>query len=193
MINKILSKIRSIIQGSSKSTYESFTATSSKTFPVAQDNVEEITQITVNGTAITESDYSYDENSQTVTINAGKVSSGDVVIIYFDYTRYSDTELIDYIESALIYMDSYSYPIHFDIGSGDTEIFPIPKQKEQNLISMIASIIIQPDFSEYRTSSVVVRYPRQLDKENRIERLIAHFKMSREGISGVIDMLGSDF
>ena len=195
MFLKLRTKIRNILQDLSKSSFESFTATASKTFTLAQDNVEKITEITVSGTSIMESgdNYSYEENSQTVTIDADSVAVNNIVIIYFNYQKYSDSELDSYILSALTYLDAYSYPINFCASSGNIDIYPTPKQKEQNLISMIASIIIKPDWNSYRTSSVSVNYPNRLSKEEKIEQLISRFKFSREGITGIIELDGSSY
>lgn len=193
MIAKLLTKLRAILQDSSQSTLESFTATASRTFAIAQDNVEEITEITVNGTAIASTVYDYDDSSQTVTIDEGSVAATDVVIIYFDFNKYSDTVLTDYLRSALIFMDVYTYPISFIISSGDVEIYPIPKVKEQSLIAIIASILVKPNYSEYRTSSILVKIPIKLTKEERIEKLISMFKFSKTGCSGIIELRGENF
>jgi len=193
MIAKLLTKLRAILQDSSQSSLESFTATNSKTFTIAQDNVEEITEITVNGTAIASAVYDYEDSSQTVTIDEGSVAATDVVIIYFDYTKYSDTVLIDYLRAALSFMDVYIYPISFLFFCNDGDIFPIPKVKEQSLIIIIASILIKPNYSEYRTSSILVKTPVKLSKEERIEKLISMFKFSKIGCTGVIELRGENF
>jgi len=193
MITKLLTKLRVILQDNSQSSFESFTATASRTFTITQDNVVEITEVTVAGTAIASSEYSYNSGSQTITIDEGKVSVNDSVIIYFDYTKYSDTVLTDYLRSALSYMDVYTYPISFIIESNDGDVFPIPNVKEQNLISMVASILVKPDYSEYRTSTILIRYPRTKTKEEKIEQLISRFKFSKEGYSGVIELFGENF
>jgi hypothetical protein len=189
MFDKIRERIRQIILDNSKSTFETFIATDSNIFSISQDNIIDVTNITVNGISIGNA-YSLDGNN--VTLESGTFSTNDVVIIYFDYTKWSDSELDSYILSTLTYLDSYTYPISFIAESGNLNIYPIPNRKEQSLISLIASILIQPNFSQYQTSSVNVRYPRTMTKEERIEKLISKFKFSKEGISGIIDMLGSE-
>ena len=82
-------------------------------------------------------------------------------------------------------MDANNYHPHFDVTG--TDLFPIPTPREQNLIAMICKIIINPNWSEYRTATVTIRYPRTLNKDDKIRKLVAWFKLSM-GIVGTIDL-----
>jgi hypothetical protein len=189
MFARIRQKIRNVLQDNSRSTFETFTATDSLSFDIAQENVIQVTSVTVNGTAIL--DYSY--ANQKVDIESGGCSANDVVIVYYSYHRWSDTELDGYILSALYTLDCYSYPKSFVAESGNDEIYPIPTKPEQNLIATIASILINPNMSSYRTSSVSISYPNKISKEEKIEKLIARFKMDKLGIGDIIEEEGEDF
>jgi hypothetical protein len=191
MLSQINTNIRAILQDSSKTGTETFIASGS-TFTISQPNADTVINILVNGNALESGDFSYDSTSQIVTIESGSVVTGNAVIIIYTYTKYSDTELNDYIRSALVYMDVYTYPIHFDIGSGNIEIYPIPLPKEQSLIAMIVSVLIKPDWSQYRTATVSIVYPRTMEKDIKIERLISKFKMSKMGIVGTINLTGEN-
>ena len=77
MLSTLRDKIRDAIQDNEQSDTEAFIAGSGDTFTIAQENVSEVTSITVGGNALESGDYSYDSTSQIVTIESGGVSSGD--------------------------------------------------------------------------------------------------------------------
>lgn len=191
MLSQLRTKIKAVIKDNSKTGTETYTA-SGRSFTITQTNATSVTSVTVNGTVLAINKYDYILDSQIVTIAVNSVKDEDAVIINYVYTKYSITELNDYIRSTLIFMDCYTYPIHFDIESGDTEIYPIPTVKEQNLIIMIACILIQPDYAQYSVPGITIRYPRTLTKERRIELLVAKFKRDTGGIVGVIEINGDD-
>jgi hypothetical protein len=194
MVTQIIAKIRAVLQDAEQSGVETYEA-SGDTFVIAQENASEITSVSVDGSAISSGDYSYDVSSQTVEIESGHVATGDVVIISYKYTKYSDDELTNFIKTALIYLSDYLYTPSaaitdeiFDVESGDEDIAPIPTAKEQNLISTIVGILINPDWTQYRTSSIQVIYDHsnKLSREQKIEKLIARFKRDGAGIAGVV-------
>jgi len=192
LIDRLIVQLRAVIVDNIKTGRQTYTA-AGRSFILSQSNITTISSVTVSGSILSPSLYTYNENSQEVTINVGSVVNGNAVIISFNYNKYSSTELVDYLRSALVYMDVYSYVPHFDISSGDIEIYPYPENKEQNLIIIIASILIKPDYSEYRTPTINVKYPRIMQKEDRIEQTIKRFARSGVGIVGTINLLGSDF
>ena len=118
--------------------------------------------------------------------DSGEVSSGDIVIIYYTYNKYSNTELDSSIDSALSYMDVNEYNPHYK--RDDSDFYPEPTDKERNLIAIVASILLKPNYSKYILSNVRVEYPRSLSKEKRISKLISRFKRSKEGITSVIKL-----
>jgi len=185
-INKIETKIRSTVEDKLRTDTEVYEAGSGRTFTIACSNVQAVTSVAVNGTTLATNLYTY--ASQTVTINVGSVASGNVVSITFTYYKYSTAELLDFIKSALVYLDSYNYSIHFDLSADETEVYPIPQVKEQSLIVMVASILIRPDFVSYSTGTVSVRYPNKLSKEERIEKLILKFSHDRIGCNTILDL-----
>jgi hypothetical protein len=187
VIKKIRKKLRNLIEDNSKSDSETFVWTSGDTLTLATDNVDSITKITVNGIETT--NYTYDSSSQTVTFNSGEVSANDTVIVYFNYYKYSNTELVGYIKSALNYLDIYQYSPHFEVVSGDEEIYPIPTLEEISLIAMVASILIKPNWSRYSLGAggITVQFPRTRDKDTKIKAVINSFKRS-SGIIGILNL-----
>jgi len=74
----------------------------------------------------------------------------------------------------------------FEIENGD--IFPAPDNRSMDLIAIVSSILIKPDYSEYRLPNVTVRYPKTMDKEEKIEKLVNRYKFGL----GVMDVLSWD-
>ena len=64
-------------------------------------------------------------------------------------------------------------------------IHPNPDNKTEDLIAIIASILINPNYSEYRLPNRTVRYPRTMDKETKIQKIVSRFQMGL-GISEII-------
>ncbi len=192
MVTQIIAKIRAVLQDNSLTSFESYSA-SGNSFVIAQENATAVNSVTVAGTTISSGEYDYDISSQTVTIDSGSVATGDAVIINFSYYKYSDDELINYIKTAIIYMGDYNYNPIFEVTSGEEDIYPIPDKKEQNLIATIVGILINPDWSSYRTSSIQVVYPNKMTKDEKIEKLVSRFKRTAEGIGGIINLAGNEY
>lgn len=191
MLSKLRTLLRASLQDVSKTFTETFTA-SGRTFSLTESNASSISSVSVSGTVIASNKYSYNSIAQTVTIDDDSVDDGDAVIISGVYTKYSSTELTNYIRTALLYMDINNYGINFSIDSGDTELYPIPQSKEQSLIVIIATILVQPDWQEYRTATVTIRYPRTMTKDEKIAKIIAKFAMSKVGWTGLLELDGED-
>jgi hypothetical protein len=173
MITKLIIRLRNLIEDKVHTDYMVAVATDVRTFDIIQENVSEVTGITVNGVSLTLSDYSYDAVKQIVTINSGKVVVTDIVNIYYKYYKYSNSELLNYIESALDFLSMYNYASNYMLSTDETSLYPIPNRKDQSIIIMIASILIKPDYNEKKLLNMSVKYPRNLSKEQVIERLIS--------------------
>lgn len=192
MITKIRNLLRNLIKDNSQTDSQTYTAGSGRTFVIDQSNASAVSSVTVAGSALAGANYSYTVATQTVTIAVGSVSSGDSVVIYYTYTKYSNSELLAYLQSALSWMDAFNYSPHYELSTDETELYPIPEWREQNLIAIIASILINPEHSEKRLPNLTVRYPRTQPKEKVIEKLIAKFKMCKEGVIGAVDLTVGD-
>jgi len=186
MISKLQTKVRNLIQDNDQTTTESFIAGAGRTFTISQENATTVNQVTVAGTALGSGDYTYNSTTQVVTIASGSVASTDAVTIYYTFNKYSNAELLAYIKSALDWMATFNYHPYFDVYNSDADIAPIPERNEQSLISMICYVLIQPDYTEYRLPQITVKYEARLPKEQKIEKIIAKFKMCKEGFSGTI-------
>lgn len=183
----LYTKIRALVNDApAKSDYETFVYSNDSTFDLSEDNIQSITKVTKNGSTLGSGDYSYDSITNELTITA-TLTANDVIIVKYTFTKYSDSELTEYITAALVWLSIYSYcEEDYEVETGD--IYPTPDNKTLDLICIIASILINPSYSEYRLPNVTVRYPRTMTKENRIKKLIHEYKFQ----DGVVDTLEWD-
>lgn len=106
-----------------------------------------------NGIQINSADFSYDADTNQVTISF--VTSGfsltinDIIVItYSYYKKYSDNEIQDFLTSALSYFAQHQYKKIFEINE-DNEVVAIndinPEPNEFYFIAIIAAILIDPE------------------------------------------------
>ena len=180
-------KIRALVNDMVTTEPETFTYTNSAVFTLAEDNIESIVQVTKNGVALGSGEYSFDSSTNELTVSpdtGDELANGDVIIVKYTYYKYSTDELDEWIRASLVWMSVFSASeTDFEMENGD--IFPTPNNRTLDLICLIASILIKPDWSEYRLPTLTVRYNKRISKEDRIEKLIEKFT---EGI-GVMDVL----
>jgi len=186
MLSNIKTKIRSLIFDLSKSDVEVFTYSISDIFTLQEANIIEVTQVDKEGVALTSGQYSYDSTLNQVDVSESLVSN-DVITVYYTFYKYSDTELTEYIRASLVWISYFGYN-ETDYELETTYISPTPENKTLDLIALIASILIKPDYSEYRLPNLTVKYPRTICKEDRIEKLISRFQYGL----GVLDTLDFD-
>lgn len=172
-MTEIIDKIRALVSDLQKTTYQTFIYVTSSVFKIATPNAT-ATSVLVNGSASGVL-YTYDADSQEVTISSS-LSAGDVILINFSYYSYSETEIKAYIKSALVYLSIHSYTADEDYEVEGDEIYPIPSNKDEDIISLIASILIKPNYSHYSTATVTVRYPKSVDKDTKIESLLQRIR-----------------
>jgi len=165
--------IRGLIEDFEKSDVEPFEYTTGDTiFILNENNIDEVTSVSINGIALESGQWSYADGEVTIADESGIISSGDIVSIKYIYYKYSDTELNGYILSALAYLNVIE-EINYKIDSDD--IYPTPSSRLENLICLIAGILIKPNYSQYRLPNLTVSYPTKLDKDEKIQRLIDRY------------------
>jgi len=187
-IETLRAKIRALVNDIIKSDKESFTYTNPAIFTLAEENIESITQVTKNGVPLGLGEYSFDSELYEVEItpNTGNdLVNGDVIIIYYTYYKYSTTELDEWIKASLVWMSVFDASENdFELENGD--IFPTPDNRTLDLIVLIASILIKPDWTQYILPTLTVRYSHRISKEDRIEKLINRFTLGL-GVSNVLE------
>ena len=183
MVTKIRQKIRALVSDFSLSGAETFTYATSSIFTIAQDNIT-ISEVTVNGdtSGIT---YTFSSTTNKVTISS-TLSSNDVIEVDYTYNKYSNSELDEYIRAALVWISIFSpYTDDFEIESGNI-IVPTPDNRMCDLVSIIASILINPDYNQYKLPTMNVIYGGRIPKEDKIEKLLAKYNFGL-GVAELIE------
>lgn len=161
--------------------YDSFTG---NIFTLSENNINDIIDVLKNGTSMGSALWSYNNGKVEIEVGSGDaLSDGDVAEVeYTHYPQFSDTEITEAIRASLAWISLYNYKT-FDL---DTDIMPTPSTRDINLISIIVSILLKPDYTKYKTSSLEINFPGNASKEDRIKFVIYSF-ISNAGICGVID------
>ncbi|KKM16270.1 hypothetical protein LCGC14_1687510 [marine sediment metagenome] len=175
MLSQIITKVRALIADLVSSDFQIFTYTTSSIFTLAQSNIGSITKVEQNGATLDSGDYSWDSTTNKLTITAS-LTVGDIIVITFTYYKFSDTEIQANIRSSLVYMSVYSYSADEDYEMETNDIYPTPGNKDTDVMALIASIIIKPIWTEYRTPTILVRYNRNSDKDEIIKKIIFQAK-----------------
>lgn len=184
MISDIKTKIRAIIGDFSKVDFQVFSYTTSNIFSLIEQNITDINEVLVNGSALESgADYSWSTTTNKITITGVTFVVDDNIEVNYDFNQYSDTELTEYIRAALVWLSVLEFG-EYEING--TEIYPQPSKKDENLIALVASILIKPNYISYKLPNVAVTYPENSSKEERIQDLISAFKYGT-GVVGVVD------
>ena len=184
MIEKIRTKLRGLIGDLEKSTSQAFTYSSSKLFTLTEPNANSITKVTVNGEELgSGQSYTFDSSTNIVTF-VGDLEENDIVQVYFKYYDYSDTELDGNISSALVWLSVLHYR---DFELEDEKITPTPQNRETDLIALVASILMKPNYSRYSLPNLTVTCPETMDKDTKIKKIVTVYKRNY-GIAETIDI-----
>jgi hypothetical protein len=187
----VIEKLRNLIgdllitTGRDTFTYESIT--SSKIFTLTESNVS-VSSIVVlkNGVVWAGTNYSYSSTTGKITVTGTLVAGDSLEVDYSYYQKYSDTELQGFIRAAISYLVVEKYGC-FAIKPPDI-IFPTPNESEENLIAVIASILIKGDVVSYRTPEITINFEKSDSKEKKIHKFVRQFKKTY----GVLDYIKYD-
>lgn len=155
----------------------------SNIFTLPEENATAVSDVRVNGVSSGVS-YSYNSSTNKVTITSALSSGDSIEIDYSYYSNYSESEIKKYIRSALLHLSTKNY---FDFTVENEIIYPAPLKKEQNLIAMIASVLIKPDNNSYSLPDIRITVPRgSLSTHDLISKIVA---ISKKNSHGVFDIL----
>lgn len=185
MLNTLRTKIRALIEDFSKSDFEVFEYTTSKIFTLSEPNISIITKVLKNGSELGSGQYSYDSTTNKIEITISLIQK-DIIEVDYNFTKYSDTELNEYIRASLVwYSVDSSVGNDFEVEVEANIIVPTPNNRELDLIAIIGAIIIKPNYSQYVLPNLRVVYPRNMGKEEKIQKIISKFS---SGI-GIMDII----
>jgi len=187
LLPQIRSKIRGLVRDFAKSDFQTFNYETSNIFTLAEPNINSIDSVLRNGAELGSGEYSYNSITNKIIIDLASGNDftvGDIVEVDYTFNKYSNTEINKYIESALVWISLFSSGDD-DYELEDEDIFPVPGNKTTDLIAIIASILIKPNYSEYKLPTLTVKYPKTVSKEDRIQKIISRFDMGI-GFNGTI-------
>lgn len=185
-LSTIRAKIRSVINQGSKAGFDPFTYESSDIFTLSEDNIISVTDVLVNDVSVGSGNWTYSTSTNKVTIASGvAIIAGDSVQInYTYYPNYSNNELDDFIQAAISYIAINNYQT-FEIDGDD--INPEPTVAEENLIAVVAGILINPENKSFTVQELRVQVSTSsLSTQDKIAKIINSFKRNSHGIFSVI-------
>jgi len=176
-MQNIINNTRDIISDASKYTSDTFEYLTSKVFTLSESNVNYVDAASItcykNGSLYASSNYSFNTVTGKITVT-GTITLGDILeFIYYCYEKYSDNEIRGYIRAALIYLSVEKYGVFS--AKVDNIIFPTPSEEEENLIALIASILIKPPLSSYKTPEITINFVEKMSKEEKIKQAVRQF------------------
>jgi hypothetical protein len=184
ILEDIRTKIYSLVEDFSKTGTELFTYHTSNIFTIAEQNIT-INNVMVNGT-VSGLDYHFEPTTNQITIISPLID-GDIVEIDYAYHQYTDDEMNGYIRASMCWYGVYSHSYKdFDLDEDSDTIMPTPEPQEADLLALIASIILKPDYTSYRLPNLTVTYRREIPKYERIEKLIAKWEQCSAGVTDVL-------
>ena len=178
-LTNLESKIRNLVGDGAIAGIDLFEYTTSSVFTLTESNVNSITIVYVNEVEIGDSEYSYDSDLNKLTVNASMDSGDNVNIEYNYYSNYSSTEIQNYVKAAVIHISANNYTTWVVRSSN---VYPEPNERDQNLISMVAALLIKPDNKTYRLPDVSVIVPKDLPLHDKIRKTIVIFKRDPYGV-----------
>lgn len=186
IITLIRGLIKDTLQSDGQNVFE-YDSNSGASFKLDNPRVSSST-ITVyqNGTALDSVDWAYNSNTNKVTItpvtSGVSLADGDSIVITFSYYgKYSDTEIQNYIKSALIYFTKRRYAKHFYMNPSN-EIVTLnginPTEDEAYIIAAITAIDIDPQNVTLRFPDFTISAQENKSKSDQIQDVFDKFLRS---------------
>ena len=186
-LSNVLTLVRYIIEDNSTSMIpgDLFTYTSSAVFTLTESNVVSVSAVLKNDVELGSGDYTYDSDTNQVTVSASLTTGDTVEVQYTYYPDYSDNTIKNAIRAVLVRLSIANY---YDFEEDGENIYPEPTTREKNLLAMLSSIVLEPDNKSYRLHDISINVPKgSLPTEDRIRKTISIFKHNTHGI---FDLLG---
>lgn len=179
-ISTIKTKIRQLIEDNSTNESDIFTYEASPLFTLTESNVIAITDVLVNGVSSAVV-HTYNSATNRVSITSSLTSGDTIQIDYTCYKNYSDTELLNYIQSSLVHLSINNYG-DYEYDVSDDTVYPDLEPAEENLVAIIAATLINPDNKTLRLPNISISVPNDYPVNIKVSKLIATFKRDKTGI-----------
>lgn len=184
-LSNIETLVRNLIEDNSQSMIpgDLFTYESSSVFTLTESNAISVTSVIHNDEELASGDYSYDSDTNKVTVSASLTAGDTIEVQYTYYPNYSSTEIQNYIKAALVHLSINNY---YDFEVSDSTIYPEPEYREKNLIAFIAATLIKPDNQSYRLPDITINVPASLPTNDMIRKAVKIFKHDTHGIFEIL-------
>jgi len=148
-------------------------------FSLTEDYPDSSTiSITVNGTLLS-SGWSYNSSTGLITITSSLTTDDIIIIRYSFYCKYSDTEVVNYIESSFAYFSKHRYYKIFLLNSGRDEVWTLngefPSLNEAYQIAIISAIVIDPKNVSIKTKEFSISAQEDKSKSDLIAEAFQQF------------------
>lgn len=181
IITLIRGLIKDLLNTSGRNSFEYSTDNSFKlsTVRVSSSTIK----VYQNGTLLPASEYSYNSDTNKVTLTmAGSgysLTVGDTIIITFSFfDKYTDSEITSYIKSNLTRFTQKRYKKRFYLNSSDvvvTDNGENPSRSEGDLIAIITAIDIDPQNIEIKTRDFSITSTENKSKSELINDVFSQF------------------
>ncbi len=178
-MENIIKNIRGLIKDTSSTVRNVFEYDTDVSFKLSEPRIKASSiKVYKNGEEVDSADFSYNDETNKVTITA-TLTKGDMITIVFEcYEKYSDSEITSYIESNLVRFTQKRYKKTFVVNESDDivdEDGEEPTISEQNVIALITAIDIDPQNVEIRTRDFTVTATENKSKSDQINEVFAQF------------------
>lgn len=181
LLTEMYKKIRALVEDYATNDFEVFSYTNSNIFTLRQSNINSITRTLVNGTALQSGQSgTLDTSNNKFTILGVDFDVNDIVEVDYNFSKYSDAVLKEYVRAALTWLSIYDYSTDTYKLRDDGVIVPDltdPQNKTSDLICIVASYLIKPNYIHFRMPNLAVNYPNKLTQEEKIREIITQYKM----------------
>ena len=179
-MNNIIVKTRNLIGDFYEPMHDYFQVEDKTYFTLTNANVNSSSIIMYkNGILVDEEDYSFNVNTNKITWTPTTLTddlvAGDLLdVSYSAYSKFSENEIKGYIKAALTNLSVYGYGTFIIETETDGEeiISPTPTEYEENLIAVVASILINPPLKQYKTAEITFTFADDMSKEEKINQSI---------------------
>lgn len=178
IITMIRGLLKDLLQSNGRDSYR---YDNDASFLLSKDYVSSATiKVYKNGTELT-TGWTYNTTTNKVTISATLVKNDDIIITYSYYDKYSDTELLSYIQSNLCQFVVHKYPKYFYVNDS-SEIVTYdgvnPTVEEGNVIALITAIDIDPKNINIKTRDFSITSEESKSKSEQVSDIFSKWTRS---------------
>lgn len=183
-MTSLLNKIRFTLKDNNELVTQIFDYPTSAILSLEEPNVNSISAVYKNDveSGVT---YTYNSTSKKITLTSAFTSNDIIKVEFYAYLNYSDTEIKQHIQAALLYLSIHNY-FDFEYDVTDDMIYPELEVREENLIALITATLINKPVASYRLPDISINFAETKTVDEKIEKLIFSFKKDTHGNFDII-------